>query len=444
MTIKPPQRYGTRIILISFMVLVAMVLFAPSAIGAPDYVAGDVNGDGKIDVRDVVLAQKHILKIQNPPLTAVQLSAADVNGDGEIDVSDVVAIMKIALGIVESYPMPILSLNDAVVRVPIYTALADINLPSTVEANFAGGLKRNIGVRWERVSTPAYNPFVFDEYIFKGDLINLPSGVRNPTGLRATARVSFLLRDPWPPSDSGYFLFIQINPPGAGTVTGAGNYTAGTRVNLSAAPNPGFAFQNWTRDGVVVSTSRNFTYTMPSSNVMLFANFTGGPDPWPIELDGPPAVVFDQFANRYVVTMKIKDQFVASVNSITVRGEPATQRPDPRFWRVLFVEQVGLDDLIGRIEVNSTPVGAIDVINVAGSSALFDSILSGTWIRVQIQPGKSADLVRAGGVTLTYDAVNNRWNGFVTGYSPGDPVTIVASNLLGMQTISLIVQPDTP
>ncbi len=62
-----------------------------------ELIAGDVNGDGKIDVRDVTLVMQHILKIIS--LSEQQLSAADLNQDQVIDVLDVVLIMQDALGL---------------------------------------------------------------------------------------------------------------------------------------------------------------------------------------------------------------------------------------------------------------------------------------------------------------------------------------------------------
>lgn len=446
MTIKPLQRYGTKSILITFAVVVAVIVFAAAVTGAPDYVAGDVNGDGKIDVRDVVLAQKHVLKIQYPPLTAVQLSAADVNGDGEIDVSDVVAIMKIALGLIESYPMPIVSLNDAIVRVPIGTALADINLPSTVEANFAGGVKRNISVRWDRVSTPAYNPFVFDEYTFKGTLINLPSGVRNPADLKATARVSFLLRDPWPfpgpVPPSTYMLTLNVYPSGAGTTFGSGYYYQGEPVFIGATPNPGYQFVNWSRGVIIESTIPNFTYIMPGASTVLVANFTD--TEWPFELESPP-VIGGGLLDIYIVTLTIKDQFIDDVTAITVRGVQANQDPaNLKQWRAVITSPslLTLDDLRGQIFITrATPPGAIDIIDLNNSSATLVNILGGdVSVRVKIKPGQTATSVTADGLHLTYNATQDRWERIVFGYGPGSLITINASNLLGTQTAFLFVQ----
>jgi uncharacterized protein (TIGR02145 family)/uncharacterized repeat protein (TIGR02543 family) len=70
-----------------------------------------------------------------------------------------------------------------------------------------------------------------------------------------------------------YNLNLDVNPAGAGTVTGAGQYQAGQQVNITAAANLGWAFVNWTDDDGIVSEAPNFTYTMPASDVTLTANF---------------------------------------------------------------------------------------------------------------------------------------------------------------------------
>ena len=57
--------------------------------------AGDINGDGSIDVLDVVNSVNFILGNSNP--TEQEACAADVNSDGNIDVLDVVTIVNIIL-----------------------------------------------------------------------------------------------------------------------------------------------------------------------------------------------------------------------------------------------------------------------------------------------------------------------------------------------------------
>lgn len=55
-------------------------------------IAGDVNGDTKVNVKDVTLIQKFIAKIKT--LTSKQKKKADVNKDGKVDVKDATALQK--------------------------------------------------------------------------------------------------------------------------------------------------------------------------------------------------------------------------------------------------------------------------------------------------------------------------------------------------------------
>lgn len=55
-------------------------------------ILGDVNGDGKVNVKDATLIQKHIAK--SDELTKEQLEKADINGDGKVTVKDATALQK--------------------------------------------------------------------------------------------------------------------------------------------------------------------------------------------------------------------------------------------------------------------------------------------------------------------------------------------------------------
>jgi hypothetical protein len=61
------------------------------------YVLGDLNGDGAVDLLDAILAQQ-IADGQLVP-TQVQLDAGDINGDGVIDSADVTLILRMILGL---------------------------------------------------------------------------------------------------------------------------------------------------------------------------------------------------------------------------------------------------------------------------------------------------------------------------------------------------------
>ncbi len=67
---------------------------------------------------------------------------------------------------------------------------------------------------------------------------------------------------------------LIANPTGGGTLTGGGSYLAGTEVNLTATPNTGYKFINWTNaDNEVVCTTETYNYVVGSSDVTFTANF---------------------------------------------------------------------------------------------------------------------------------------------------------------------------
>ena len=80
-----------------------VVMGAASGSGIPR-VKGDVNGDGKVDVSDVRLVSRYILKVQGATLTAAQKVAGDVAPphippDTNLDVTDVRWLSQVALGL---------------------------------------------------------------------------------------------------------------------------------------------------------------------------------------------------------------------------------------------------------------------------------------------------------------------------------------------------------
>ena len=75
-----------------------------------------------------------------------------------------------------------------------------------------------------------------------------------------------------------YTVTILINPAGAGTVTRNPNlpsYTAGTQVTLTATPNSGYQFSNWS--GSITGTQNPITITV-NSNMTITANFVSTGD----------------------------------------------------------------------------------------------------------------------------------------------------------------------
>ena len=73
-------------------------------------------------------------------------------------------------------------------------------------------------------------------------------------------------------SANSYSITATVNPSGAGNITGAGTFTYGSSVTLTATANPGYTFTNWTKNGQVVSTNATLTFTVTESSSYV-ANF---------------------------------------------------------------------------------------------------------------------------------------------------------------------------
>ncbi|MEO7530828.1 MAG: ice-binding family protein [Sediminibacterium sp.] len=69
-----------------------------------------------------------------------------------------------------------------------------------------------------------------------------------------------------------YAVILSSNPPAGGTNTGSGSYTSGTSVTITATPNTGYSFVNFTENGTVISTSASFTFPITSTRIIV-ANF---------------------------------------------------------------------------------------------------------------------------------------------------------------------------
>lgn len=60
-------------------------------------VAGDVNGDGEVSIKDATMIQYYLAKLKT--LNKTQLKAADINNDGKVSIADVTKIQYILAGL---------------------------------------------------------------------------------------------------------------------------------------------------------------------------------------------------------------------------------------------------------------------------------------------------------------------------------------------------------
>jgi hypothetical protein len=71
---------------------------------------------------------------------------------------------------------------------------------------------------------------------------------------------------------TSYAIAASSSSVNAGSVSGSGNYALEAIVNLTATPNAGYIFMNWTENGVIVSSSANYTLSATTAR-SLVANF---------------------------------------------------------------------------------------------------------------------------------------------------------------------------
>ena len=74
-----------------------------------------------------------------------------------------------------------------------------------------------------------------------------------------------------------YAITATANDEAMGTIAGAGEYGKGSTATLTATPNDGHLFVNWTKGGEVVATTQEYSFTVTEA-VALVANFEAAPE----------------------------------------------------------------------------------------------------------------------------------------------------------------------
>lgn len=69
-----------------------------------------------------------------------------------------------------------------------------------------------------------------------------------------------------------YTISISSSPSAGGTTTGGGEYDADASITLTAMPNTGYTFTNWTGNGTILSATSSYTFTV-SADIAVVANF---------------------------------------------------------------------------------------------------------------------------------------------------------------------------
>ena len=67
-----------------------------------DYLMGDFNKDGELNIRDVTAIQEYLVATYTGDVTDIQLKIADVTRDNNLNIRDVTRIQEHLVGSVES------------------------------------------------------------------------------------------------------------------------------------------------------------------------------------------------------------------------------------------------------------------------------------------------------------------------------------------------------
>ena len=109
-------------------------------------------------------------------------------------------------------------------------------------------------------------------------------------------------------------ITATANPTEGGTVFGSGNYAFGATCTLTATPNAGYYFLNWTEDGTVVSYDASYSFTVESHRDLV-ANFIEGSSTCVVYFD-----LYDSYGDGWNNNYLVIDYGNGNSEQITLRS----------------------------------------------------------------------------------------------------------------------------
>ena len=142
-----------------------------------------------------------------------------------------------------------------------YTVTATAN-PTSGGSVSGGGGTYYLGQYCTLTATPN-SGYVFNNWTVNGAVVSSEATYTFPV----TGNMNLVANFGTP-----IMITVTVNPDEAGTVSGAGGYASGQTCTLTATPNEGYVFTNWTRNGSVVSCLSTYSFTV-STETQYVANF---------------------------------------------------------------------------------------------------------------------------------------------------------------------------
>jgi subtilase family serine protease len=132
------------------------------------------------------------------------------------------------------------------------------------------------------VTASANSGYVFTNWTEGGNVVS------SSTSYTFTASANRSLVANFSQSAQSYTITVKASPRSYGTVSGGGTFASGSNRTVTATPNSGYQFVNWTQNGSVVSTSASYSFTV-TGNRTLVANFVQTSGSFTISVSAAPA-----------------------------------------------------------------------------------------------------------------------------------------------------------
>ena len=188
-------------------------------------------------------------------------------------------------------------------------------------------------------------------------------------------------------SVSGNTISVSANPAEGGTVTGEGIYASGISITLTATPNEGFRFKNWTENGVIQCLTDHYEFIVDRDR-SLVANFEELPKFTITAMSGANGTITPQGDVQVVQgsdkTFTMTPDFGARIIKVQVDGIDIGPVEEYTFTNVnrdhtIYVAFSGMGiDEAQTLDVNVYPNPAKDIVYVEGERietvALYDML----------------------------------------------------------------------
>ncbi|HLL15811.1 MAG TPA: Calx-beta domain-containing protein [Pyrinomonadaceae bacterium] len=130
------------------------------------------------------------------------------------------------------------------------------------------------------VTATANSGYTFSNWTENGNVVSTSASYTFTLNSNRTLVANFSLVN--------YTISLSASPTASGTVSGGGTFAAGSSRTVTATPNNGYTFSNWTEGGSVVSSSASYNFTL-NSNRNLVANFAVNPVSYTLSVNASPS-----------------------------------------------------------------------------------------------------------------------------------------------------------